>query len=350
MNKIILIIVTVIIILIGALGFVFIRNRNVIEAQSVTPQKEIVIRTVSANGTVKSDKQAILSFAGGGKVANINKTDGDLVTQGERLASLNVISQLESANAIKDSRDLAIRNKDLFLEQNKNTDQDEEYRIRLRLLDEQISQAERNYKAALAGISDLNIRSPFGGTVVDVLKKEGENASPFEPILIVADLNELYFEVEINQEDIGLIQQNQRVIVSLDAYENESFEAYIDNIPGYAITSDFGEQIFKVKIKFDNPQKPILLGMTGDAKIIVESSIVEVTSLDFDVINFDEQDKPYVWTVDENNLLKKYDIETGIEGDITTEVKSELDSVNIILIDNNSDKTFTEGLKVKLSN
>lgn len=350
MNKIILIIITVIIVIIGLLGFVFVKNRNVIEAQSISPQKEIVIRTVSANGSVKSTKSAVLSFAGGGKIANISKNEGESVNQGERLASLNVISQLESANALKDSRDLAIRNKDLFLEQNKNVDQDEEYRIRLRLLDEQISQAERNYKAALAGISDLNIRAPFKGTLVDILKEEGETASPFEPVMIVADLSQLYFEVEINQEDIGLIEKDQKVMVTLDAYEDEPFDAYVDNISEYAITSEFGEQIFTVKIKFLDPQRPVLLGMTGDAKIIVETSVVEVTSLDFDVINFDEQDKPFVWIVDESDMLKKFSIETGIEGDVTTEIKTDIESVKIIQIENNTDKIIEEGLKVKLTN
>ena len=84
--------------------------------------------------------------------------------------------------------------------------------------------------------------------------------------------------------------------------------------------------------------------MTGDAHIIVDSS-ENAASLVYDEIFFDEEDKPYIWVVKNNRLLKKY-IDIGLEGDLYTQITSEIEEEVVVPI--SDDAEIEEGYKVKI--
>ena len=69
--------------------------------------------------------------------------------------------------------------------------------------------------------------------------------------------------------------------------------------------------------------------MTGDADIVVEQTDGEVSALVFDEIFFDENENPYVWTVKNETIQKTY-IEVGLEGDLYTEIKTQIEGRMVI--------------------
>lgn len=345
-NKKLFIVVGIILIAIFALSFS--RGNKPIEVKEVEIKNRIVQRTVSASGIVKSRNEANLAFASLGRIYNLTVEKGDTIEKGKHLASIDSYSDAQTAQSLKDARDIALRDRDLFIEQYE-TNKDavsgsDEYDILLRKENEKVSRAEAAYQAQLGSLTNKYINSPFDGTVIDVFKEEGETALAGETILKVADLDNLIFEIELDQEDFGLLKENQKVEIELDAFPSEVFEGYITSLPTY-VDSDTGTD-FVIEIDLNgSDDKKILLGMTGDANIVLAETENPVPSLTFDEILFDIEDKPYLLVLDDDKV-KKLDIELGLEGDIYYELKSNIDSVVVMSSD---DTELEEGDTVTLN-
>ncbi len=348
MNKKVIITALILISVIAAGLYLYLNNGS-IPVKQISLKSEIVKKTVSASGSVKSSNEADLSFVSGGKISKVYVNKNDTVYKGQLLASLDSSSVYQNSKALKDARDIAIRNKDLYIEQNSdNEDIDEgEYQIKIRTLNEQISQAQASYNAALTGYTNLNIKAPFPGTILDISKKEGEAAVPGEMFIKIADLNDLYFEIELDQEDFGNIEKAQKVEIALDSYP-DPLQGEIFDYSNYAESDVGGNKIFKVKIKFIDPQVKLYLGMTGDVDIIIANTTTSVSAIDYDLIYYEDNTKPYVWYYSNGTVNKLY-LELGLEGDLTYEVKNPDINDYILISPVNEAILLNDGQKAKIT-
>ncbi|MFA6981799.1 MAG: efflux RND transporter periplasmic adaptor subunit [Patescibacteria group bacterium] len=306
--------------------FVLFRSKvNAVPVRKIEVKNRVVERTISVSGEVKARKSADLTFnMSAGEIAKLYVDEGDSVARGALLAALNNNVAANTLQTYKDSRDLAIKDKEIYVENYEDdTDAvggDDEYKLNVTRLDELISKAEAAYKAQQGLYGDSFIYAPFDGVVLNITKKEGDSSVAYEPIIKFANVEDLYFEVRLDQEDFGSIKEGQLVEISLDPFNDKTFMGKITRLPQYA--NGGTSPSFTVEVAFDEDQEGMLLGMTGDAKVISESSNGEVRSLLYDEVNFDEEEKPYVWTV-QNKVLKRLYIDIGLEGDILTEIKTD---------------------------
>ncbi len=319
-----------------------------IAVKNVEQKKRIVTKTISASGEVKSEEEANLSFPLSQKIISLKVNEGDTVRAGQLLAVVENQNIVQTAQSYKDARDIALRQKELF-ERNKDDNKnqlggEEQYEIKLREYNEEISRASAVYNAQLSLLKNSYLYSPIEGTVIDVTKVEGELASPGETIIKVADLNKLYFELKIDQEDFGELRVGMPATIVLDAYPNKDMSASISQLPVFVDSTANNSFIAKSNFKDTSEIKPIL-GMTGDIRIQTLVTDHEVNSLYYDQIFSDDQNKNYVWVLDKD-VLKKYPVEIGIEGDIYTELKQDIDKQIVTPI--SDDIEIKEGYKAKV--
>ncbi len=338
-----------IVLVVGAGVILIARAKNgSIPVEQVEPITTKVIKSVSATGTVVSENEVNLSFPAIGKVAAVYVKKADFVKKGTMLAQLDSSSAYQSAQSLKDSRDVALRDRDLFIE-NYETNKDavggeDEYEINLRRLDELVSRAEASYQSQLSSLTNFYIYAPFAGTIVSVDAKPGEAITAGITGVRLADLTNLLFEIAVDQEDFGLLKIGLPVEITLDSYEDRVFNGVVSELPLFV---EDGTEEFSVKIQFSADSKDgVLLGMDGDADIIIEESGSELPSLSFDQL-FSDETGTYVWVM-ENGLAQKMYVETGLEGDIYTEVTTDL--TGFVLIAPTGDQELTAGAKVELTN
>jgi HlyD family secretion protein len=122
---------------------------------------------------------------------------------------------------------------------------------------------------ALAGQCILN--SPTNGTVLQLLRKEGEfsGASQGIPLIIVADLSRLVVRAEINERDAIKVSAGQRAKVWVDGNQTRwpGRVTLISSIMGRRTarsldpTDRFDRDTREVFIDFDGPQPPALVGL-----------------------------------------------------------------------------------------
>lgn len=336
-----------VVVLISIIGYFIYKNSNVVVASAITPKQEMVTLTVSAPGKVLSHEQATLSFSATGTVSELYVQEGDVVNKGQIIARLDTYSAYQNSKAAKDARDIALRNKDLFLKQYERDDKNEEYNIKVRTLDEQISQAEATYKAASGQLSNYYIKAPFDGTVVDIPVEKGQTVGATQNVVTVANLIDIYFEISLDQEDFGKVKADQFAEITLDAYPEKTFNSKVGVLPDYA-NSD-GSFTVKLSLTGADTEKLIKLGMSGDSKIVIEEKQnVNVLMFDEYFVDEEKEDSYYVWTVDNESKLKKMPIEIGLEGDIYTEILTDLTNYSLILPETNKNLKLEDGLAVKI--
>lgn len=340
-------------ILAGAAIFYFSSKSGGTKVDTVSPETRMAKLTVSASGILKSDNFAELSFPSTGNLTSLKVKKGDKVTNGQLLATLYSTPQSETAQAAKAAVESAIKDRELFTEANSGAEyieyrQSDDYRLKLKQYNDQIDQAQGSYRASQAGIQNLYIKAPFDGTILDISKQIGEVAAAGTPIIKLANLDQQYFEVELDQEDFGKIKIGTLAEINLDAYADTIFQGNVAELPYYSSDTGTGKDQFVVKLKIEPDAKhPILLGMTGDADLIVEQTSTDVTVLPFDAVYTDSDNSTYIWIV-ENGIIKKHPVTIGLEGDIYTEIKDDLSNLTII-VPASSNTKLVDGTKAQVT-
>lgn len=88
-------------------------------------------------------------------------------------------------------------------------------------------------------LEDTVIRAPSAGTILEKLIEVGELVSPQNfggtrgartELLSLADLKELQVEIDVNESDFRKIARGQKAKVTLDAYSDRSYDAFIREV------------------------------------------------------------------------------------------------------------------------
>lgn len=86
------------------------------------------------------------------------------------------------------------------------------------LAEARLANAEAAVQAAQQALEDAELRANFEGTVSDVYIREGEFVAPGQPILVLADLDDLIVETtDLNEIDVAQIAVGNQATVTFDA-------------------------------------------------------------------------------------------------------------------------------------
>ncbi len=348
MKKRLIIGIVILLVIVGGFFFFSRGKTKTVSVEKVEIEKLEVTKSVSSSGEVKAENLLELAFEGGGKVTDLRVKKGDLVTKGTFLASAVANSDYNDIQTYRDSLDIAKRDKDIYIETYVNNKRavggEDEYYANLRRLDELISRAGSQLNSVSNKLSDLVITAPINGTIVDVTKEKNEIITAGMILIKLADLGNLVFEIQVDQEDFGFLQVGQPVKVVLDSYPEETFTGRVSKLPFFAeSTGDF-----TVELSLKAADKPVLLGMKGDAEITIMTSGAKVTALPFDAV-LEDDDGFFVWT-DLDGMLKKERVKLGIEGDFYTEIKTDLAGKQVVVAAGEDELEAGQKIKYEKSN
>lgn len=125
------------------------------------------------------------------------------------------------------------------------------------------------------------ITSPIDGTIIKNDVIENENVNSASSLAVVADTDNMYIGVNIEETDIRKISVGQDVKITLDAYPNKKFTGKVTEIDNttqtyFSGTSSFSTsgtytkvtQLVPVKVSIENEENlPLTLGMNAVVKI-----------------------------------------------------------------------------------
>jgi HlyD family secretion protein len=136
-----------------------------------------------------------------------------------------------------------------------------------------VSQSQATLEAIQTDLSKAVIRSPINGIVLTRSVEPGQTvAATFTaPVLfrLAEDLTKMELHVNVDEADIGNIQEGQDATFSVAAYPNRVFDARIIQAR-YGSSTTSGVVTYETLLKVDNPDLSLRPGMTATADIIVK--------------------------------------------------------------------------------
>ena len=122
--------------------------------------------------------------------------------------------------------------------------------------------AQSSVDLAQLSLEQSEIIAPFDGVIVEVAIRNGENASPGTPIIILADLTQLRLETtDISEIDTARIAEGMPVKISIDAFPGKEYAGAISRI---ALRSEAGSGTnYTVEIVSDELPTGLRWGMSA---------------------------------------------------------------------------------------
>ena len=150
-------------------------------------------------------------------------------------------------------------------------------------------EAESRLKSQQERYEWTTVTAPMSGTITRLIVEEGEiitsGRSAFsrgEAIMRIADLDQMIVRTQINQVEIGKIQEGQRAEISVDSYPNRIFPGRVSEISPSATPRGPQNQssviTFEVDVEVTGSPPELRSGMSADVDIIVfeESDILQL--------------------------------------------------------------------------
>ncbi|NNL09429.1 MAG: HlyD family efflux transporter periplasmic adaptor subunit [Croceitalea sp.] len=133
-------------------------------------------------------------------------------------------------------------------------------------LQTQLQQAENNYKSTSTVSKDFTVSSKIDGTVYALYKNPGEIVNTMEPVAAIGKSKDFVVELQVDEIDIVKLEVGQKILITLDAYQGEVFEARLRKI---FPRKDERSQTFKIEAIFNQAPAKLYPGLSGEGNIIV---------------------------------------------------------------------------------
>lgn len=229
----------------------------------VSPSQAATVLT--ASGYIVARSKAEISPKSVGRIAWINLEEGQRVRKGELVARLeNQELQAEKKKALADlenARKELARQKSLFAkgisteQALDNAQKDVEvFEAQLKNIEELIRNTE--IYAPIDGV--VTVKKAFLGETVTP-QGFGGAGSAGATFAVIVDLDSLEAEVDINEQNLGKLQQGMPAEIILDAYPDHPYKARLRQI---VPTADRQKGSVKVKVEFQEKDESILPEMS----------------------------------------------------------------------------------------
>ena len=207
-------------------------------------------------------------------------------------------------------------------------------------------------------LEDCKIVSTKNGTITKVNAKEGTPCGS-SVLFEIEDLNNLIIEADVKENDISDVFTNQRVEITTDSLGDESFTGTVLKIDPVAKKeeedplslkddSQDDEAEFIVKIKFDQYDERIRVGMNADVSIILEEKD-DVFKVPCSCIVKDG-DNNYIYIAEKKDgqyIVKNIPITKGNESDTEVEIYGSDIEDGIIALNSPSDYSVGKIINIK---
>jgi len=114
--------------------------------------------------------------------------------------------------------------------------------------------------------AEFFVRAPFAGVVVERHAVRGEVLGPSDRMFTVAELDQLWIELDIYERDLQRVEVGQRVAVTTPAFPDASFEGEVAYLAGIL---DPERRTVHARVNVANPARTLRPGMFATAEIEV---------------------------------------------------------------------------------
>ncbi len=338
------------------------KHKVTYETAAVT--KGEISESVTATGTIEPVTEVEVGTQVSGIIDKIYADYNSVVTKGQLIAEMDrvtlqseVASQRAAYNGAKAEYEYQKKNYERNRGLHKKqliSDTDYEQSVY------NYEKAKSNYESSQASLakaernlSYATITSPIDGVVINRAVEEGQTvASGFEtPTLftIAADLTQMQVVADVDEADIGGVEEGQRVTFTVDAYPNDTFKGTVTQIrlgeDGSTSSASASNTVvtYEVVISAPNPDLKLKPRLTANVTIYTldRKDVLSVPARalrftpekpligDDDIVK-DCEGEHKLWTR-EGNTFTAHPVAIGISNGIHTEIAGGIEEGTVVV-------------------
>ncbi|MDB9874441.1 efflux RND transporter periplasmic adaptor subunit [Flavobacteriaceae bacterium] len=256
---------------------------------------------IEVQGAVKADQTIELHAEMGGTVTAILVKEGQNVSKGQILATLD--SDVIDNSVLQLNTQLALATT-TYERQARLWEQNIGSEIQYLQAKAQKEGLENSMKSLKAQARKMKVIAPFAGIIDQIFAKTGELTSPQAPFLRLVNLNNVYVESEVTETYLKSVKKGTEVLLNFSSI-GTSVEASISQVGNFINPNN---RSFKTRIDLKNSNNDLKANLLADIKIndFKANGIVIPSRL----VQKDRNDKTFVYTIEpkENNhsVVKTY--------------------------------------------
>lgn len=330
----------------------------VFEQQAAT--KVNLQNSITATGTIEPVTSVTIGTQVSGIVSKLYVDYNSIVKKGQVIAELdrtNLESELNNAKASLSSAQSTLayetnnhnRYKQLFDKGLVSADEYENVQLSYNKAMQSMLQAREQVQKAQTNLGYATITSPIDGVVLSKSVEEGQTvAASFntpELFKIAQNLTDMRVIADIDEADIGDVQEGQRATFTVDAYPEDVFEGEVTQVRQEATTTN-NVVTYEVVISAPNQSLKLKPGLTANVTVYtaerqgvlsIPNKALRVLPTQQTVGNrriTDCNGKNKVWTLTGNGReVKAVAVQLGMSDGINTEILSGLNEGTQVIVE-----------------
>lgn len=135
-----------------------------------------------------------------------------------------------------------------------------------RQVDLNAAQSKNNLKISNKLEEDFTLKSEAKGIVYTINKEKGELVSPQTPVAVIGAADSFILEMQVDENDILKVTLGQKVLISLDSYQGQVFEARVTKLNPYM---NERSKTFLVEAEFIQAPQKLYPNVNFEASIVI---------------------------------------------------------------------------------
>ncbi len=176
--------------------------------------------------------------------------------------------------------------------------------------------------------SGSKIESTMAGTNSTKYLKVDDDYTPGTELFRVADYAHPLLKIKVDEYDISALQKGMEVTVTVQA----TGKTLTGSITSIAQEATVVNDIAYYEVEISVPQDgSLVMGLTCEVSVLRESAL-NATTVSMDAIQYDENNKPYVYCYSRGNEVVRQSVLLGINNGVLVEVRDGVKSGETILL------------------
>lgn len=262
------------------------------------------LQSLNYSGSVEPENTAQIGFAVPGVISQINVQEGQLVSQGQLLATIDAT---EYSNALSIAEASLEQAEDMFkrlseLYQKGSLPEKDYVEIKTK-----VAQARANKSINAKRISDSRLYAPMSGIVTARLVEKGSTAAPGIPAFTIVKTATVYARVAVPESEVGKLKTGMDATVFIPTISDSvKGRIHIINPQGDAVS-----KTYSVKILINNQNQRLLPGMIAYVSITpgMKENVITIPAT---AVVRDADDLTYVFVANDQNKVLRKRISVGV--------------------------------------
>lgn len=335
---------------IGTFYFLWKKSQPVVTVyEVVSPKRDTVVTKTVATGNVEPRYEVEIKPQISGIIAELRKEAGQMVKEGEIIATIKVIPEMVQLNSAESRVNVA----EISLKQVEETyKRDEQLFQKGVIAQEDFDVSRANYlkaveerdnaQSALEIIRDgiaknsnvsstTQIRSTITGMILDIPVKVGNsviqanNFNDGTTIATVADMGDMIFKGNVDETEIGRIHEGMPIKLTVGAMESRAFDAQLEYVSPKGVEKNGAIQ-FEIKAAVTIPADAFIrAGYSANAEIVLKRA-ENVLTVPESTIEF-SGDSAFVQLVKQEQPEQQFErhlVKVGLSDGINIEIQEGL--------------------------